>query len=320
LGFSFVSDALPLRGARKCAILQNRCRFSQNMLDPRDLDDLIAIWRAGSLSAAAKRRGVAISTISRRIEALEIALKLRLVDRQAKGTRLTYQGEEIARAAEPLALQLDRVARTADSLRAQATTLPVRLSATEFIISDVLAPALPQLWADGATFPLQLQSEANIISLAGRDADIAVRMARPEGASLIIRKLPQLHLGLFASADYLAGRDPASLNLADEKLLVYDDSYGRLPELDWIEARGLGTALAMRTGSTRALMTATLAGAGIGLLGKAIARRSALVEIPVSSPIPPRSPWLVVHRDLRRQPSVRQVHDWVVKSFAAFVR
>lgn len=291
------------------------------MVDPRDLNDLIAIARAGSLSAAAKRQGVAISTISRRIEALEFALKLRLVDRQAKGTRLTRQGEEIARAAEPMSEQLSRVARLADSLRAQSSTLPVRLSATEFVISDVLAPALPRLWTSGADFPLHLQSQADIVSLAGRDADIAIRMSRPEGASLIIRKLPLLHLGLFASVEYLDGRDPSSLILRDEKLLIYDDSYGRLPELDWLDGLGLRIAIAMRTGSTRGLMTAAIAGAGIALLPVAIARRSpSLIQVDAGSAPPPRSPWLIVHRDLRSQPSIRLVHKWVLESFSDLVR
>lgn len=291
------------------------------MFDPQDLDDLIAIWRAGSLSAAAKRRGVAISTISRRIEALEIALKLRLVDRQAKGTRLTRNGEEIAKAAEPMAEQLARVSRLADGLRSEGGTLPVRLSATEFVISDVLAPALPALWAKGGDFPVHLQSQGDVVSLAARDADLAVRMSRPEGASLIIRKLPMLHLGFFASSDYLGGRDPQQLDLAREKLLIYDDSYGRLPELDWLQSMGLRTSVAMRTGSTRGLMTAALSGAGVALLPNAIARReSELVEIATASKSPPRMPWLIVHRDLRNQPSIRMVHRWVLETFAALVR
>jgi DNA-binding transcriptional LysR family regulator len=291
------------------------------MLDPRDLDDLIAIWRAGSLSAAAKRRGVAISTISRRIEALEIALKLRLVDRQAKGTKLTRHGEEIAKSAEPMAEQLARVSRLADGLRSEGGTLPVRLSATEFVISDVLAPALPALWAKGGDFPVHLQSQGDVVSLAARDADLAVRMSRPEGASLIIRKLPTLHLGFFALNDYLGARHPAKLDLAREKLLVYDDSYGRLPELDWLQGLGLRQAVAMRTGSTRGLLTAALSGSGIALLPKAIARREgSLVEIDIGSAPPPRTPWLIVHRDLRHQPSIRTVHQWVLETFAALVR
>ena len=291
------------------------------MLDPRDLDDLIAVWRAGSLSGAAKRRGVAISTISRRIEALEIALKLRLIDRQARGSVLTRQGTEIAVAAEPLSAQIDRVARVADALRGEGTHLPVRLSATEFVISDVLAPALPSLWPRGGDFPLHLQSQGDVISLAARDADLAIRMSRPEGASLIARKLPVLRLGLFASRQFLGRRDPATLDIEKQPLLVYDDSYGRLPELDWLDRHGLRSAIAMRTGSTRALATAAKAGAGLAMLAVPIARRSLdLIEIPTAEPLPSRTPWLLVHRDLRRQPAIRQVHAWVIDTFDKLIR
>jgi DNA-binding transcriptional LysR family regulator len=287
-----------------------------SMLDPRDLDDLVAIRRWGSLSAAAKKRGVAISTISRRLNSLEVALKLDLIDRRANGTRLTPQGEEIARLAEPLSNQIDRIERTAEVLRAGAGQLPVRVTATEFVVAEVLAPALADLWAAGIDFPVHLQSQGDVVSLAARDADLAIRMSRPEGASLHIRKLPEVQLGLFASDAYLAGRDVKQLDLKCELLIVYDDSYGRLPELDWIAANGLSEAIAVRTGSTRAHMRAAVGGAGIALLPVSFARREAgLVEIPIQHNTPPRNPWLIVHRDLKLQPAVRSVHRWIVRAF-----
>jgi DNA-binding transcriptional LysR family regulator len=287
-----------------------------SMLDPRDLDDLVAVHRWGSLSAAARKRGVAISTISRRLDSLEVALQLSLVDRRANGTQLTRQGEEIARLAEPLSSQIDRIARTAEVLRAGASRLPVRVSATEFVVSEVLAPALADLWAAGVDFPVHLQSQGDVISLAARDADLAIRMSRPEGASLHIRKLPEIALGLFASNAYLAGRDARLLNLKRERLIVYDDSYGRLPELDWIAANGFSEAIAVRTGSTRAQMRAAVEGAGIALLPVSFARReSGLVELPIQHNILSRNPWLIVHRDLKLQPAVRAVHRWIVRAF-----
>jgi DNA-binding transcriptional LysR family regulator len=210
------------------------------------------------------------------------------------------------------------VARTAEALREDSEALPVRLTATEFVISDVLAPALPRLWSGGARFPLHLQSEGAVVSLAARDADLAIRMSRPEGASLIARKLPPLQLGFFASPQYLATRRSTDIDPAHDRLLVYDDSYGRLPENEWIKAQGLWPAVALRTGSTRALFTAARAGAGIAMLPVAIAARYAdLLPVATADRLPPRTPWLLVHHDLRRQPSIRQVHRWVVESFAA---
>ncbi len=287
-------------------------------LDPSDLTDLIAIRDVGTLSAAAKARGVAISTVSRRIENLEAALGLQLVDRRTDGVRLTEAGAAIAEAAAPIAEQMRRVERVAESLRQGLNTVPVRISATEFVISDVLAPALDRLWAMGADFPVHLQSQADVVSLAGRDADLAIRMVRPEGASLYARRLADIRLGLFASADYLAGRDPAAIDLSAERLLIYDDSYGRLPELEWVKRHGLSDAVAMRTASTRALLAAALAGAGVALLPVPFAVRAGmLLEIPSPSPLASRQPWLIVHRDLRGLPTIRLVQKWVTQSFAS---
>lgn len=286
-------------------------------IDPRDLEDLIAIGNAGTLSTAAKKRGVAISTVSRRIETLEAALGLQLVDRRADGVRLTERGQAIAQAALPLAEQLLRIRRVAESLRDGDLHVPVRVSATEAVISDVLAPALHRLWAAGADFPVHFHSQRDIISLAGRDADLAVRMVRPDGASLYARKLAELRLGFFASHSYLGGRDPASINLREERLLVYDDSYGRLPELDWISREGLTQAIVMRTGSTRGLTTAAINGGGIAMVPYIFATpASGLIEVPVERPLPARQPWLIVHRDLRRNSAIKLTQKWIVACFA----
>lgn len=224
----------------------------------------------------------------------------------------------LARLATPLDDQLARIARAADALRAGRSEMAVRVTATEFVVSDVLAEALPALWRAAPDVHVELRAQADIVSLAARDADVAIRMVRPEGASLVARRLPALHLGLFAAPAYLAGRAPDGIDLASERLLHYDDSYGRTPELGWLVRAGLERAVAMRTGSTRALLVACRAGAGIAFLPAAFARREpALVEVPCPVAIPPREPWLVVHPDVRRNPQVRSVQRWIMAVFAS---
>ena len=284
--------------------------------DATDLDALVALARHGTLSAAAKRRGVAVSTLSRRIEAAEIRLGLKLVDRRARGARLTEAGAHIAAAAAPLSGQLDRVAQLAAALAAGAVLRPVRLSATEFIVSDVLAPQLPALLGGPTPIAVELRSEADVVSLAARDADIAVRMIRPTGASLMIRKQRPVTLSLYVSRAYLGPRAPGALDLAAEALLAYDDSYGALPETAWIAAAGLSQRVVLRSGSTRALLTATLAGAGIALLPDVIASRHAdLVALTGTPRIPPRTPYITWHRDLGHDPHIRRVADWASACF-----
>ncbi len=289
-------------------------------MDNDDLRYLLAVAQLGSLSSAARRLDVSISTVARRLDALEAALKLRLVDRRTNGVRLTPHGERIAAMAEPLVEQAALIKRTADALHGGDREQPVRVSATEFVVSDVLAPALPDLWQRGGQFPVHLISQAQIVSLASRDAEIAVRMSRPEGNSLIARKLPEIRQGLFASSGYLDGRTASQINLVDTRLLVFDDSYGRIPELDWLGQTGLISAVAMRTASIRAILHAAMAGGGVALLPAPFALRAGLIEIPLPVAIPSRAPWIVCHRDVRRQAGVIKVYDWIIAAFKSAVK
>ncbi len=286
-------------------------------MDLDEVETLAAVARLGSISAAAKAAGVSVSTAARRLDALEARLGLRLVDRRASGARLTADGLRLAALAAPLSDQLAAIARAAADLRNHGGATLVRISATESIIADILAPALPALWAQAPGIEVALQSQAEVVSLAARDADLAIRMVRPSGSSLLIRKLPPVQVGLYASAHWLAGRDPAAIDPRAGPILAYDDSFGRIPEMTWLDDLGLTAAIRMRTGSTRALLTATLAGAGIGLLSRSFVRPgSGLVELPTGSPAPLRQPWLAVHRDLRRLPAVAAAHRWVITAFA----
>lgn len=289
-------------------------------MDTDDIAVLRAIAAGDNFSAIARQARMAPSTISRRIEALEGALGLRLVDRRADGVQLTAQGARIASLGEGLLEAASRIAREAAALRGEGREERVVVSATEFFVAEVLAPSLPRLWAEHPGLRVTLQSQGQVVSLAHRQADIALRMARPEGASLIARKLPALRMGLFASPGFLAGRDPAAIALRDQPLLVYDDSYGDLPEQAWITRGGFGGNLALRSSSGHALLHAACHDAGIALLGAPFAQRAGLIEIAPPFPIPPRTPWLVTHRDLRRLPRIAAVHGWIMAVMHEAVR
>ena len=55
----------------------------------------VAVVQAGSLSAAAIRLGIPLPTLSRRIRDLERQLKVQLLARSARGTKLTDAGARL---------------------------------------------------------------------------------------------------------------------------------------------------------------------------------------------------------------------------------
>lgn len=287
-------------------------------MDWDDVRVFCAVAREPTLSAAARRLGASVATVARRITGLEAALGVRLLDRARQGITLTTHGRALFERAANAAAAMEDLGRLGAALQVNAWPDPIRISATEPIISEVLAPALPKLLAAVPDIRVDLSSTTDVVSLAAREADVAVRLARPVGDSLFIRRLPPFELALFASRSYLAGRRPDSLDLQRERILAFDASYGRIAEVVWIEESGLAPSVVVRSSSTRALIQAAAAGAGIALLPRMLVRAfPALVEIAPPIPIPKRAAWLVTHRDLRRARPLRLVRDWIVDAIAA---
>src|SRR5881394_3337045 len=72
---------------------------------------LLALRRARNLSDAARGLRVSHTTVARRLEALGRALDVRLVEHSADGLRLTSDGTELARLAEPMEAAADAMVR-----------------------------------------------------------------------------------------------------------------------------------------------------------------------------------------------------------------
>lgn len=290
-------------------------------MDWNDLRFFLAVAESGTLAAAARRLGISAPTATRRIDALERSLGLVLLDRGTRGVALTADGRAIRDRAAPAAGLIDDAARLATALRENASREPIRVSATEPIVVEVLAPAWPALRAASPEIRVDLAVTNVQVSLSAREAEIAVRFARPVGNSLIARRLKPLRFGVFASAGYLAGRAAAGVEPLAEDWIGYDDAYGLTPEVAWLRAVGAEGRYVGRTSSTRGLAAAAAAGIGVALLPTLIARRTpGLVELPPPRPIPPRAAWLVVHRDLARARPVRSVLDWIGEAFASAAR
>lgn len=274
----------------------------------------VAVARRGSLSEAADELGMSIPTISRRIDRLETQLALKLLQRGPRGARLTEAGHAILQVAEPGARQLSQIARRARALQEGPNLPAVRISATESVIADVLAPRLDRLRAQDPSISIDLEVSNDIANLNAGRTDVAIRMVRPAEETLIARRLPVIRLGLFASPDYLKGRDLDRLVLSDEYLVWLDRQYGEIAENTWLKAQGLEASIRLSSSSVRALLNAAVEGVGIAPLPAFAARKAGLIEVPHRA-MPERQPWLVFHRDTKTNPRLQLVRDWIVTCF-----
>lgn len=277
-----------------------------------DLRYFLAVARAGTLTTAAQRLRADHSTVSRRVTALEEALRVTLFERRPSGFTLTTQGERLRQTAEAMesaALLAQGLVADGDSSLAG----PVRIGAPDGFGSCFLAPRIGALCDRHPELEVQLVATPRVFSLSNREADIAISLSRPQEGRLYARKLTDYRLGLYATAEYLAAHPPIDgrAALAGHRFVGYIDDLIFAPELDYVEAIG-PVSPRIKSSSLVAQMQATRAGAGLCMLPAFIARSEpALVPVLADQVAITRSFWLIVHEDMRPLARIAMAADFI---------
>ena len=276
-----------------------------------DIQAFIAIAQNGSFSSAAVKLDLSVATLGRKLDRLESDIGLTLAYRSPKGLQLTEAGEKILAIAIAGGEELDQIARVAVSLKADSLREPVRVSSTEPIISHILAPSLSAFLREHASIQLDLSVSTAIDNLNKREADLAIRLAKPHEPTLMCRKLGEIKYGLFVNSSLLEGMQPGLDAIERLPLLGFNDDFGPIPEREWIAQQGLDAAVRVKSSSLRALYNASCAGAGAALLPTFIARHASELVLLTNVDALLREVWLVFHRDLKDIPSVVATRAWI---------
>ncbi|CDZ30704.1 LysR family transcriptional regulator [Neorhizobium galegae] len=277
------------------------------MADWENLRHFLAVARSGTLSGAARALKVDHATVSRRLAALEAELDVALIDRLPRSCRLTAIGSQVFDQALAMESSADGVARIA---RAAHTPLigKVTLTAPPVLAAHLLAPHLAHFRSRYPDIRLSLAAQAQQVSLSRREADVALRLVRPEETGSFARKLGVMPFGLYARRDY-AHRD-----VPDRwQFIAYDESFADMPQQKWLLGIAGARPVACELNDISGHHIAARAGAGVAGLPNFLGDADPdLVRIGEDIPSFSRDIWLLVHRDLRKTPSVRAVMDFVV--------
>lgn len=282
------------------------------MMNWGDLRYFLALARQGTLSAAAREVKAEHTTVSRRVAALEQELGTRLFEREAGGFVLTPQGERVAEHARRIEEEVFALLREAEG-ESVLVEGKVRISAPPVFAAAFLAPRLALLLPRHPGLAVELAGESLAINLFRRDADIAIRLSRPEGASTVARLAGRLAYGLYATADYLHGTGEV-----EREFLAYDESLDGVPQQKWLLAIARGRRIAFRSNDLAALHAAAAQGMGIAALPRFIGDNDTrLARIPADATSARRDIWLLVHPDLRRSPRIRVAFDYLAETIAS---
>jgi DNA-binding transcriptional LysR family regulator len=277
-----------------------------------DVRIFLAVARAGQILGAARRLELNHATVSRRIAALEGALRTKLFRRLTTGSELTLAGTRFLEIAERM--EADMIAaRSAVSGEGEDISGTVRIGAPDGFGVAFLATRLGQLTAQHRELTIQLVPVPRSFSLSRREADIVITVERPTEGRLVAAKLVDYTLGLFASRAYAEshGLPRSAAELSAHALIGYVPDLIVSPSLDYAAEFSPDWRSAFAISSALGQAEAVRAGAGIGILHTFVARTMPeLVPVEIVAPIR-RAYWLVYHETVRPLRRVQAVAGFI---------
>ncbi|MCW5890614.1 MAG: LysR family transcriptional regulator [bacterium] len=285
---------------------------------------LIAVADAGSLSAASRKLGMPLATVSRKIAELEQHVKSSLLRRSARHTTLTDAGRAYVAACRRIVEQVTEAEREASgeyrTARGDlAVTAPVMLGHLH------LLPIAVEFLREYPDVDLRLLLSDQLQDLHASKLDVAIRIGRLPDSNLIMTRVGSIRHVVCASPAYFAVRGrPQSPGALSAHACVTFDSFGA-PHA-WTFTKGTREILVpirprLIVNTAEAAIDAAIAGIGVTRVMSykmAAARRAGLLEVALESFEP--VPWPVSVVCVGRRPlplKVRTFVDWITPRLKA---
>jgi DNA-binding transcriptional LysR family regulator len=279
-------------------------------LDWEDIRYFVALARYGTLSETARKLHVNHATVARRITSLETRLGRTLFERRADGYPLTAEGKAVLDEAR----SMDEAALSVLSRLDAGTELSgiVRLTVGRVLAERFLIDRLKAFHDRYPAIDLEVIGGSRVVSLARREADIALRFGSLKDSDLVARRVGKIAFGLYASPAYRdrlkAGDTPAYVG--------FDEESDFIAEAAWLARRFGDRRFSFRTNSQTTQAAAARAGYGVALLPRYVAADDqGLVRVSLGERLPERDVWLLIRRNLTKVPRVRAVADYLIDVF-----
>ena len=275
----------------------------------------LAVLDSGSLSAAARHLSLTQPTTGRHIDNLEHLLGAPLFIRSQEGlmpTPLSLALEPKAQAMSMSAHALKRLVKT----EGEKLDGSVRITASEIVGVEIL-PSILHLFRNkhsDVDFELVLNNSQD--DLLNQDADIAIRMVRPQQKRLLTKKIGKVSIGLFAHQLYLKNKElPKDVaSLADHHLIGIDRDIERWNKISIAGRAITANHLSFRCDSDIGQLAALRQGLGIGACQKNIAKKqTGLISILPDQISFDLEMWVVMHEDMKKHRGFRAVFDHFVE-------
>ena len=238
-------------------------------------------------------------------------------ERGREGAVMTAAAEKLVPAAEDMARALGELGVMLDAVEAEAEGV-VRLTAPPGVADVFVAPALAQFQARHPKVRVNLDASVGYADLTRGEADLALRLRRPERGDLVAQKLVTTRSVPAGSPDYVTSL--GTLRRTDDaRWIAWGHELAQIAESRWMETH-IGVSPVLRTSSFSAQLHAAAAGVGLMLAPEPYLHRFDLRAVTPGKKLvrawkelPVGDLWLVGHVALRRVPRVAVLWDFIVQ-------
>lgn len=165
------------------------------------------IVQHGGFSETARRVDIPVSTLSRKISALETSLGVRLLDRTTRAVNPTDAGREFLPYCVEL-LEAANAGQAALERRQGDVTGTLRLAAPPSLSDVLLVPLVDGFLQSHPGASVKVVVTDRHLDLVEDEVDVSLRVGRQADSSLIVRTLTHYRHVLIAAPSYLASAGP----------------------------------------------------------------------------------------------------------------
>lgn len=280
-------------------------------IDWEDLRVFLALARHGSLSGAARALAVNHATVARRLRSLEGSVGEKLVERRPEGYVLTPAGTRTLDAVSDMESAVQTLGH--GKTEGMPTGL-VRVNAPPGLATGFLIARLAGIMSRYPALDIDVATNLRSVSLDRHEADIAIRLDRPEDGDLIAKPLGTLHYGFYGTQQACrrveAGAEPLFIGFNEADAFVRD--------AEWLTKQFPRARVIFRANNHYTQALAARSGVGIALLPHYIGRAEAtLRRLELGSVPPPRDVFILIRRRDRMAFTIRTVGDEIIRIFEA---
>jgi DNA-binding transcriptional LysR family regulator len=169
----------------------------------KQIATFVAVAARGSLSAAARAEGISPAVVSRRLDALEERLGVKLLQRTTRRITLTFEGSAFLEDCQRILREMHD-AETSVTLGGVKASGHLRITAPAGFGRRHVAPLVPAFVAEHPDVSISLLLTDRITDIVNENIDVAVRIGSLEDSNLVAVKLADNSRAVVASPAYLA--------------------------------------------------------------------------------------------------------------------